>query len=306
MDPIYRNFHRTIYTKTNGFIPAFPLLTNVHPGDFFQIRNGEVVFLGNIFNPQIIDQFGVEFEYDIQLNPSSWTVSDGVSKPYSGRGSGTNPLSGEFEFSKQIIRFDNRGSFIFKGNEPQGVRIANWGDFKDELIIKLTQTFYSFREVYVVTECALLSNWSLAIAGESDAELELATEGENFGLVDIFGHLSSKTIQSKDIEFYDQGKHKCSSFFKGKKLIVNDDRMEVFMSDFLTKRKGHQSWAKSFYPYDFYHPDGIYSDTNIFNAKASILDLLQGNQLNPNTALSYFSWTNTSLDDVEQLFLNYD
>lgn len=282
-----------------------PLTGNAHPGDFFQIRNGEIVFLGNIFNPQIIDQFEVDFEFGMLLNPSSWSISEGVSKPYSGRGTGHNPIDGEFEFSKQILAFKDKGSFVFKGENPEAVRIVNWDGIKDELIIKMTQTYYSFREVYVITECAVMNNWTLAISGAPEGELEIATESENFGLIDLFGHSSSKTIQSKDIDYYHRESNQKSSFFKAKKMIVNDGKVEHFVSDLLTRRSAHQKWAKSFFPYEFYHLDGMYSDLATGTVNASVLDMLQGNQLNPNTALDYFSWTNTSLDDIEKLFLTY-
>lgn len=305
MDSIFKNFYTTMYQRTNGFIPVFPLNNNVHPGDFFQLHKGEMIFLGNIFNPQIVNKDEVLFEQDIQLNPANWSVNSGISKPYSGRGSAHNGRDGEIEFSKQIISFDKRGSFIFKGSNPQSVRIANWKDIQRELIIKLTQTYYSFRAVYVVTETALLDDWTLAIAGAENAELEIATEATSYGLVDIFGDNSAKTIQSRDLEFYDRSKNRHSCFFKAKKLIVNDDQIEVFITDYLRRKSEHQTWAKSFYPYDFHQEDDHFSDANVFQAKASVLDLLQGNQLNPNTALSYFSWTNTDMDDIETLFRGY-
>ena len=62
------------------------------------------------------------------------------------------------------------------------------------------------------------------------------------------------------------------------------------------------AWSNNFYQYDFYHDELSYNPPVTTNAQACVLDMLQGNQLNPNTALQYFSWTNTNLDDVEKLF----
>ncbi len=304
MDSLYKKFYQKVYQRTGGFIPMHPLTSNVHPGDFFQIRNGELIFLGNIFNPEIVDQFEIDFQFDIKLNPNNWKLSDGITKPYSGRGSGHNPIDGDFEYSKQVISFEDKGSFIFKGHHPYAVRIRNWNAIQDQLIIKLTQAYYSFRSLYVVTDCAIMDAWTLAIAGKHEAELEIATEKENFGLVEIFGEDSVKTIQSKDVDYYHQEPHKKSCFFKAKKLVVYDDKSEVFISDLLDKRTRHQQWAASFFPYEFYKDDDIY-ESSFKNTQGSVLDMLQGNQLNPTTALNYFQWVNAGLDDIERLFITY-
>lgn len=49
MDNIYRNFYRNVYLRSGGYIPSHPLGCAIFPGDFFQIRNGHIVILGNIF-----------------------------------------------------------------------------------------------------------------------------------------------------------------------------------------------------------------------------------------------------------------
>ncbi|WP_420571491.1 hypothetical protein [Kordia sp.] len=305
MDDVFKRFYRSFYNRTNGFIPTKPLNQNIYPGDFFQIKNGEMIVLGNIFRKNIVNTDEVVFENGIQLNPSNWNFSEGVTKPYSGRDSGHNPIEGDFEFSKQVLAFDGFGSFFFKSSTPESVKFANWGDFKQELIIKMTQTYYSFRELYIVTESATAKDWTLAIAGSDKAELEIATESENFGLVDIFGDSNAKTIQAREIEFYHREDKKKPSFFKAKKLIIQQEKLDVFISQLIAERTQVPTWAENFYEYDFYHLGGPYSPPNTSNAQASLLDMLQANQLNPNTALQYFSWTNANLDDVEKLFERY-
>ncbi|WP_298507597.1 hypothetical protein [uncultured Kordia sp.] len=306
MESVFKKFYRSFYNKTNGFIPTKPLNQNMYPGDFFQIKNGEIIILGNIFRKNIVNTTDVVFNSGIKLNPTNWNLSEGVTKPYSGRDTGHNPIEGDFEFSKQVLAFDGFGSFFFKSSAPESVKFANWGDFKQELIIKMTQTLYSFRELYIVTESATTENWTLAIAGSDKAELEIATESENFGLVDIFGDSSAKTIQARDIEFYHREDKKKPSFFKAKKLIVQQEKLDVFISELISERMQVPVWAENFYEYDFYNVGGPYSPPVTTNtAQACTLDMLQANQLNPNTALQYFSWANANLDDVEMLFRTY-
>lgn len=304
MENVYRNFYRNFYQRTNGFIPVSPLNQTVYPGDFFQIRNGQVIVLGNIYRNQVIEPQNIAIGYDNKLNPAGWSFSDGVTKPYSGRGSGHGPIGGEFEFSKQVLAFAARGSFIFKANDPESVRIMNWNEIQQALIIRLTQSYYSFREVYVVTESATAADWTLVVSGAAGAELEIATDAENFGLVDIFGYPSSRTIQSKDIEFYHREEKRKSSFFKAKKLVVREEKMERFISDLSDQWREQNEWARTFYTYDF-HYDLHYNTEAGRYAQGNTLDLLPPNELNPNTALLYFKWAEASLDDVEKLF-TYD
>lgn len=309
MDDLFQPFYKKTYVQTNGFVPVTPVLRNVHPGDFFQIKNGQFFFLGNIFNPAIVDLFEVKLAYDIQLNPDNWSFSEGVSKPYTGRGSGQDPLDQSFEYSRQVLSFKEKGSFLFQGNNPVSARIQNWNEIQNELIIKLTQAYYSFREVFVVTESVALDNWKLAVAGAENAELEIALSQENmgenanyFGLTDIFGHHASKTIQTRDLEYYKAEQRKCTPYFKAKKLIVKNDQVDVFISDLITKRNEHQKWAQSFFPYDLHYVEGLLNETQVYEESTNVLDLLQGSQLNPKTALDYFSWRNMNMDDVQKLF----
>lgn len=306
MNSIYRKFYKGFYLKTGGYIPMKPLNQNVYPGDFFQIRNGEMIILGNIYKKKLVIPENSYFENGIKLNPATWSFNEGVTKPYSGRGTGNNPIEGEFEFSRQILSFDGSGSYFFRGNEPEAVKIGNWNDIKDGLIIKLTQTLYSFRDLYLVTECVTNSNWTLAIASSEDAELEIATDSENYGLVDIFGHSSSRTIQSRDIEYYNREEDRKPVFLKAKKLAVQNEHLDTFISELISEYASRNEWANDFFDYDFYSEGASFAPNVSQAAEINLLDLLQANQLNPNTALLYFRWIDANLDDIEKLFINYE
>ncbi len=299
MESIYKKFYKAFYMKT-GFIPANIL--SVFPGDLVQIRNKEIILLGNIYRNGIVDPEEAAIEKNLGYNASNWSFNSGVSKSYSGRGTGNNLIEGEFEYSKQTLSFSDMGSFIFKANNPEGIKISNWQAIKDALIIKLTQTLYSFRDVYVVTEIASTSDWTLAIAGAPEAELDLATESENFGLVDIFGKESTKTIQSKDIEFYHKESRRLPNFFKAKKLTVSDDKMEAFITDYVKSNDDEKEWLHTFFDSNLeFNPIALASrHSNML--QINLLDMLSSNQLNPNTALSYFNWANADLNDIERLF----
>jgi hypothetical protein len=304
MDNIFRNFYRSFYMRTGGFIPSKPLNQALLPGDFFQIKNGEMIVHGNIFRNNIFAAEDVQFGYGIKLNPAEWSFSDGVNKAYAGRSVGQGAIESSFEFSKQVLSFTERGSFLFKGNQPESIKIRNWNDLQLALIIRLTTTLYSFRELYVVTESASVSDWALAVAGSDKAELEIATESENFGLLDIFGHLSAKTIQSKDIEYHHREDKRKAIFFKAKKLAIQDDKVETFVNELISRAQGYEEWATGFYDCDF-QMDKVYTQYRQQYTRGGVLDMLQANALNPNTALQYFKWADTSMDDIEMLFTVY-
>lgn len=263
-----------------------------------------MIVLGNIFRGGVIDSVECKFDPNVKLNPANWIFNDGVTKPYSSRGTGQGPLEGQFEFSKQVLAFANRGSFFFKGNGPSAAKILNWNDFQQQLIIKLTQTYYSFRELYVVTETVTLADYALAISASSNGEMELASDEENGGLLEIFGHHSARTLHSKNIEYYHREGKRRPAFFKGKKLVVQPEKLEVFISELKDQRQNRDEWASSFYAHDF-HYEPTYTSQVSSNTQASVLDMLQANELNINTALLYFKWEDTTLDDVEKLFQTY-
>ncbi len=303
MSNLFHKFYKNFYLKTGGYIPAKPLNHPFYPGDFFQIKNGEMVVLGNVFFSNLIKPEDVNLIYDDHLHSAEWKFEGGVSRPYSGRSSGHGVGQEEFEFSKQVLAFAEYGSFVFSSANRKLVRIGNWSELQDQLIIKLTQVYYSFREVFVVTESASTSHWSLAVGGSPDAELEIATATDNFGLVDIFDHQDVRTIQSKNVEYYHLEKQRRPAFFRAKKLVVQDEKIGAFINDLIIQRRKHQEWALSFY--DQFASVAPYINPMGGNPECSLLDMLRGNELNANTALLYFKWADMNLDDVEALFPKY-
>lgn len=305
MESIYRNFYRKFYQRTGGFIPTQPLMQNIYPGDFFQIRSGEIVVLGNIFRKGLVRDSDISFGNGI---PSSngWVFNDGIIKSYTGRAAEYKPNDGNLELSRQTISFNARGSFFFKANHPESIRMLNWGEVQDELIIKMTQSIYSFRELYIVTESAVASDWTLAVSATGNGELEIETEHEHIEHLEIFGNYHAKTIQSRDIEFYHRENKRKPFFFRAKKLVVHDEKVNRFISDLINSRETHHEWAGSFFDYQFQHePNYLSTGVGVNNHHAGILDMLQANELNPSTATLYFKWAEMDLDDIEKLFMSY-
>lgn len=303
MKPFFLNFYRNFYLHTGGFIPSRSLVRNLYPGDFFQIRNGEIILLGNIFRNGVINPEECTLKYGIKLDAAAWQFTSGMTKRYAGYGSDHLPHS-ETLYNSQVLTFASKGSFAFQGHQPELAKIMNWSNLQQQLIIKLTQTIYSFRELYVVTETVAASDWALAIAGSKKAELQIASESEGVSFEDLFGHISATVVRRKDIAFFHHEKARKPVFFKAKKLAVQDERLEVFISELVYKQLDWNGWINSFYSPALYH-DSLPVPQMPAHAQAGLLNMLQCGELNPNTALQYFKWVDTGLDDVEQLFVNY-
>jgi hypothetical protein len=299
----YKRFYTNTYLRTSGFIPALPPGPHLYPGDYFQVRNGAVVRLGNIYKDGVISGEAIKVSHQNKLNSFSWDFHEGVSVQFLGADSiSRNDIS---SYCKHILSFSASGSHIFKGNEPFATRIANWADIEPELIIKMTQTLFSFRELYVVTESVVFSDWSLAIAASSGAELELISEAPAMGQRHVFNDILSNMVLSRDLECFIRSDAKMPSFFKAKKLVVHEVRQDYIISQLIARQLDYGGWANSFFDGQF-NTTNEPSDYRSAQSGISILDLLQANQLNPNTALQYFRWADANLDDLEKLFIAYD
>lgn len=302
MDQIYKNFYRQFYFKTGGFIPTKPLNSNLFPGDYFQIKNGEIVLLGNVYRDSIIGQKQAELSGAISLHEPSWNFCDGISKPYSGRANGQDGITGQFEFSRQVLSFADKGSFIFRSEAPKYIKISNWKDIEQQLLLKMTYSLFSFRELYIVTESATAASTTLAIAGRSGAELELTAEVESSGLVDLFGYPSAKITQSKDIDYYHRETKRKPAYFKAKKLDVREEKLASFDSRRMEEALGDEEWAANLFDSNF-HSEIEYSPQILRkHAQDLFLDRLRPGELNAETAVLYFAWSDANLDDVEKLF----
>lgn len=303
MDNLFRKFYRTLFLNTGGFLPTKPLNQSIYPGDFFKIRNGQMIVLGNVFQYSLLDLKGVNFDYSQRLNSSKWQFDEGISIPYSGSDEGSNPIEGGFTFTKQILSFKQAGSHIFRSNDVEATSIANWHDLSDELIIKLTQNDFSFREVFVVTDAVTMSDWTLAIAGKENAELEIATDS-NQGIVgNIFGLPNTKTNQSKYMEYYHQETKRIPSFFKASKLVIKDDVQDDMMRNIISSNESQKDWADNFFDVDMHYTRTSGNLGECRTPGTICLDMLKVNQLNPSTSLNYFAWRGLNMDDIEELFV---
>lgn len=280
-----RTFFHQCYLQTGGWIPMTPMLSRLELGDFGQVNRQRVNLLGNVFSLHLVED--IDIAEDIHLNHDNWKISSGVQRSLSEREQVVDDSmdGGQsiVEWQKQVLKFDDSGSFFFHGHNPIARMVLNWSRFKNDVTLKLSQADFSFREVMVVTEVATLDNWTLAISGAANAEMQLSAQTSSNDLFALLGEQSCRAEHSRDIATFERHIEPLCYFFKGKKLALRDHKKEHFIRQTLEQRErfGEDSVAN-------------WLNTNMLNR-------VESNELNIATCLEFFDWVDLTLDDVEKL-----
>jgi len=301
-------FYRRFYVSTNGYIPSNPITNFVLPGDFFQIKNGRMIRLGNFYKEGFVKGEEVRLsEKGVPLTNYSWKMSQGFKKEHAVREVINNDYGEKaYNFTKQLLRYVNPGSFSFSAHKPEAVRILNWDYIKDKLLVKFTQSAYSFRDLFIVTEVVSAEHWTLAVSGQHNAELEVISAENHIGLVDIFGDSSSQAIESKGMEVYTSREGRIPNFFKAKKLILREEISDAYFQSISENEEEMVDWAKDFYDYEFQTNDQFSLPQLGQHIVWDLVDVIISTQLNINNALQHFKWVDASMDDVAKFNLHYD
>lgn len=284
-----REFYRQCYMQTE-WIPMQPLTRSVGLGDVCQIHQGYFQPLMNLTEIHLVEDILVS--EPIMLNPMDWRMSSGVQQTYSATehiGSHGDTADSEdlelIDWTRQQLSFEQPGSYVFHGDEANCRLIMNWHKLKDDVTLKLTQTHYGFRELYVVTGVATLNNWGLALSGGHNAQLDMAAATRNTDLFALISHETARADQCKNIAAYEKSHRQPAYFFKAKRLILSDEVHDRYMCRLLDN-------------------DEELSDRSIANwLNCNLLNLIKSNEFNLATSISYFNWADASLDDVERLLV---
>lgn len=275
-----KDFYRDCYLQT-GWIPMQPLTRKLAPGDVCQIQQGQFRPLLNIVDAHVLEE--VRITHSVRLDECNWELSRGV-KQNACKITACKDDDGErYQRTRQVLEFSAPGSFMFHGSEPHAHLLLNWDKLSDDLIVKLTQLHYSFREAYVVTGVATMKNWGLAVAGQSRARLEMTATVGNTDWYSMLSHSSARTIRSEGIAGNEMARGAAAYFFKAKKLILSAAMRDHLIHHVLHNREDPGALA----PANWLRTD--------------LLNLCRTNELNLGTCLNYFDWADASLDDVELL-----
>ncbi len=285
MNQVKQPFYCDLYHKTGGFFPSFPENQPLLLGDFFQIQSGKCVPLGNILDLEFLEP--IVISKPIELQREDWMFHSGSHQCFSLTEESFGENTSTRKRCKQLIDFEEVGSHFFLGKDPKETSLLNWTELKDELTLKMTQEVYGFREVYTVTNVVNVSSWGVLMAEKAEAKFAISSEVAE---ADYFHwlHESARIESSEHLRITQQRKPQDPSFFKAKKLIINEKKKDSFIRG-LYERQKVVGDGKT----------GSYSLANWL--KTDLLNLVVVNELNPATALEFFDWTNMTLDDLKGL-----
>lgn len=262
-----------------------PLTASLDLGDFGQIRQSRLIPLGNICKLRLV--YPIKSTGLIPLNPWDWQMESGIGKSVGNTQTQSHILEDSLESQNawitQALTFKQKGGFVFHGSEPKAQFIANWSEFKQDITLKLTQTDFSFRDVYVVTAIASVNQWGLAIAEAEGAELEIAAQTSEADCFAMLSHQTVIALQSRNIARFEKSAGRTAYFFKAKKLVLSDKKYDHMISQML-----NQNCA-------------LEPDEPANWLSSGLINRVQANELTPTTCLEFFDWTDTTLDDVEKL-----
>lgn len=273
----YSAFIRDSYLQT-GWIPMYPFGQNIANGDVFQIQNQQMLSLLNIqqlglTHPEKYSDFISLREHDW---PESFACVQTLNKYFS-----EQTDQGISQLRQQHYAFQQSGGYLFKGKNPQGRFLLNWHKIADELIVKLTQSKFTFQEVYVVTDVAEMRHWGLAIAAHADAELHLLAESERSTC--LFDAENCQMTDSRYLSEYQHHQDRPLYFFRAKKLVLSAKKHDEYLAEML-------------------HNDGVMQTSYHKNwLQTSLLNLASSNELNINTCMDFFDWQEVGLDEVVKL-----
>ncbi len=125
------------------------------------------------------------------------------------------------------------------------------------------------------------------MAEKAKGKLVVSSEVEEPDFFHWF-HESARIEKSEHLRITQQQKPQDPSFYKAKKLIINEKKKDSFIRG-LYERQKVVGDGKT----------GSYSLANWL--KTDLLNLVVVNELNPATALEFFDWTNMTLDDLKEL-----
>jgi len=275
------HFYRFCYLETGGWIPAFPPTQTLQLGDFCQINQAKLRPLGNILNFDLVEE--VLVSDSLPLDKDDWKIKSGVRQLFCA----TELVTGEggscSEWTKQLLEFEQQGSFLFYGLEPYCQMLLNWSQIQDDVTLKLTQRDYAFREVYVITALAKMDNWGFASANQPTAELEVLAQTKRREWYELISHETCRIEQSKGIDNIARENELPAYFFKAKRLVISDQKREQFLRDIVLEQALMTPQALS---------NWLREDlTNRFDAT----------EINLANGLSFFDWVDTNLDDVAKL-----
>lgn len=275
-----QDFYTDCYLST-GWLPMQPLTHCVAIGDVCRIGQGRFQPLLNIVDAHLVEPLSVS--RIVPLAADAWRLSRGAQQSFCEAKSAEDEDGERCCQTRQVLEFAHPGSFMFHAGEVSAQLLLNWNLIRDDLTLKLTQLHYGFREAYVVTAVATMTDWGLVVAAQAGARLEMSSALDSADCFALLSHESARVEQCQGIASHDFGRGRAAHFFKAKKLVLSDEMHDRYLNQ-VVENSAHL------------RPQDVAGWLD-----ANLLDLAKNNELNLNSCIRYFGWADLSLDDVMRL-----
>lgn len=306
IEPLYRS----LFSQTSGYVLCWPFGRTIRIGDFFAIRPGTIDVIGNIYESYFQLNIKDTFAQDIYkfsspvLEPfitkntlwetftpakSLWRLSDECITDYESK-QFLKPHKHKLlpaEVNKYSVGFKNEGSFFFQASDVTYVRMPHFREINKEIIRRLTTEFFNFNKIFLITEVAMVKDYSVGISRMEGAELVVSVDEYIDGsIVDLMASDKSFQVEKvKGLDYLKVRKEGGAIAFKAKKMDLSLKARDTLI------RELYRSSEKEFQKYAV-----ELMDNELFHLFPKI-------EINPGNANEFFEWTELTLEDVE-LFLS--
>ncbi len=290
----------------------WPIGENIHLGDFFSIRPGEISKLGRITDSNMEMTFFDPYENDyIDFNvPAAepldddqlrigtsrppthlWRITDGVSSDYVGNKM-LQPHKQKMiapEVNQFITRLNDPGSFFFSGYGVKYHKVLDFFKVHKRIIRRLATQFFNFNEIYLVTEVAHLDSHAIGISRESGAEL-VATMDDGYYDGDILDLLHAQPDLSIEK----------ASGFRYLKVKGDGGPIAFKASKMSLSMKAKELTIKKIYKSK--DPKTKEHAVEIINNDLS--SIIPSIEINSSNASDFFEWKPMAMEDMEVFLAN--
>lgn len=237
MIKLFSEFYKDLYNKSNGYIPNWPLNTEVNLGDLMLMRTGRMIKIGNIADPYFGVYEDISIEQEWTPSYEDWNISSGVN--YLVRSNRLalkldDPLLILAERNGVLIRFDYPGAYFFRTAQVCKKSILNFSQFEFKLLQQLASEKFNFKEVFVISSIAKAPTYALGLAGQEDASVAVSLDDELPSLPHNLDFLTASKSDSlvnlesmTGVEHFQIQKDSGSVFFKARKLCVSHKGREI-------------------------------------------------------------------------------
>lgn len=222
-----RSFVREIFKNTGGFIPSWPLGTDVKLGDVIDLKRNRMDYLGNLGEAPI--KIKIEGFADPTRDDVKWQSKSNVNISIKAKGDAPD-IGSNIPIDKAglSIEFTKEGGFLFQPLGLYYIRMKNLVSVRMDAMQKLAVELFGLRKIYFIKEVAKVDSYALTISQSSESKFEVAVEGDIKLSTESLAsaELNFEVKTEKALDFTATGKQGGTIFFKPERMKLKREKRE--------------------------------------------------------------------------------